>query len=328
MARSGRPTSSFPGIVYGIGDDIGHPRTDEFNLSFETQLTRTLRFTATGIWRWSDSFINNVIDESRWAPVTLTNQLTNQTFTGYQWANSDTTDENFFIRNTEGFQYIATDGSVIATADPRRNYKGLMLLLSSSLRNRFGYQVSYVLSKAEGNVDNNVFGPYLQGTTWNSPNTAIINNFGELTNSRRHELKAYVSYQVPRVDVLLGMTYFGMSGRPFTPFQQYSAGQLNLPSAGRRQILLETRGSRIERLLQPGRSPGGEGVQVRGEPIRCLCRHPESVQHRHRVDPSGQGSEHDHLGRDGQFPGAADRADRSADHVRRSLVVLTKCWSL
>jgi len=240
----GPPDVQIPGIVYGISDDINHPRTDEFNLSFETQLTRTLRFSATGIWRWSDNFINNVIDESRWAPVTLTNQLTNSTFTGYRWANSDTTDENFFIRNTEGFQYVGTDGSVIATADPRRNYKGLMLTLSSSLRNQFGYQVSYVLSKAEGNVDNSGFGPYLQGTTWNSPNTAIINNFGELTNSRRHEIKAYVSYQVPRVDVLLGMTYFGLSGRPFTPFQQYSAGQLNLPGSGRRQILLETRGSR------------------------------------------------------------------------------------
>ncbi|HEY7500915.1 MAG TPA: hypothetical protein VH740_20505, partial [Vicinamibacterales bacterium] len=144
----------------------------------------------------------------------------------------------------EGFQYVAADGSVIATADPRRNYKGMMLVLSSSLKQRFGYQVSYVLSKAEGNVDNSGFGAYLQGTTWNSPNTAITNAFGELTNSRRHEVKAYVSYQVPRVDVLLGMTYIGTSGRPFTPFQQYSSTQLGLPGAGRRQILLEERGSR------------------------------------------------------------------------------------
>lgn len=240
----GPPEVVIPGIVYGISDDINHPRTDEFNLSFETQLTRTLRFTATGIWRWSNNFINNVIDESRWAPVTLSNQLTNTTFTGYSWANSATTDENFFIRNTKGFDYVATDGRLIATADPRRNYKGLMLLLSSSLKNQFGYQLSYVLSKAEGNVDNTGGGAYLGNTTWNSPNTGIINAFGELTNSRRHEVKAYVSYQVPRVDVLLGMTYFATSGRPFTPFQQYTAGQLNLPLASRRQIFLEPRGSR------------------------------------------------------------------------------------
>jgi hypothetical protein len=240
----GPPEVIIPGIVYGIDDDINHPRTDEFNLSFETQLTRTLRLTASGIWRWGNNFINNVIDGSRWAPVNLTNQLTGQNLTGYRWANAATTDENFFIRNTEGFQYVATDGSVIATADPRRNYKGLMLVLSSSMKQRFGYQVSYVLSKAEGNVDNSGFGAYLQGTSWNSPNTAITNAFGELTNSRRHETKAYVSYQVPRVDVLLGMTYIATSGRPFTPFQQFSSSQLALPGSGRRQIFIEPRGSR------------------------------------------------------------------------------------
>jgi hypothetical protein len=241
----GPPEVIIPGIVYGISDDIKHPKTDEFNISYETQLTRSLRLTTTGIWRWSDNFINSVIDGSRWTPVTLTNQLTNTTFTGYRWANSAATSDDFFIRNTDAFQYVATDGSVIATADPKRNYKGLMLVLSSSMRNRFGYQVSYVLSKAEGNVDNSGFGAYLQGTTWHSPNTAIINNFGELTNSRRHELKSYVTYQVPKADVLLGLYYNAMSGRPFAPFQQYSASQLNLPApSSRRQILLEPRGSR------------------------------------------------------------------------------------
>jgi Carboxypeptidase regulatory-like domain len=240
----GPPEVVIPGIVFGISDDISHPKTDEFNVSYETQITPTLRLTATGIWRWSSDFINSVIGGSTWSPVTLTNQLTNTTFTGYRWENSEATSDDFF-RNTDEFQYLGTDGSVIATAEPRRNYKGLMLVLSSSLKNRFGYQVSYVLSKADGNVDNNGFAAYLQGTTWHSPNTGIINNFGELTNSRRHELKAYVSYQVPRADVLLGVYYNAMSGRPFAPFQQYTAGQLNLPSpASRRQILLEPRGSR------------------------------------------------------------------------------------
>jgi hypothetical protein len=232
-----------PGIVYGISDDIRHPRTDEVSVAFETQLTRTLRFTATGIWRDTGNFINNVIEGSRWQPVQLTNPLTNETFTGYRWANDDETSENFTIRNTKGFQYISTDGSVIGTADPQRNYKGLMLVLSRSFRHRFGYQVSYVLSKAEGNVDNNGFGPWLNGTTWNSPNTALINTFGELTNSRRHEIKAYVSYEVPRIDVMLGAFYTGLSGRPYTAFGQYSSSQLNLPFSSRRQIFLQPRGS-------------------------------------------------------------------------------------
>ena len=232
-----------PGIVYGISDDIRHPRTDEVSVAFETQLSRTLRFTATGIWRDTGNFINNVIEGSRWEPLEVINPLTNQPFTAYAWANDDLTSENFTIRNTEGFQYIATDGSVIGTADPRRKYRGLMLLLSSSFRNRFGYQLSYVLSKAEGNVNNSGFGPWLNGITWNSPNTGLLNTYGELTNSRRHEIKAYVSYEIPRIDVMLGAYYTGLSGQPYTPFGQFSSGQLNLPLSSRRQIFLLPRGS-------------------------------------------------------------------------------------
>ena len=105
----GPPEVIIPAIVYGISDDIKHPRTDEFNVSFETQLTPTLRFTATGIWRWSSNFINNVIDECAVGAGHPDQLAHEQTFTGYNWANSATTNENFFIRNTEGFQYTATE---------------------------------------------------------------------------------------------------------------------------------------------------------------------------------------------------------------------------
>lgn len=239
----GTPQVLVPGQVYGISNDMKHPRTDEFNVSFETQFLQDLRFTATGIWRSTGNFINNVISEARFRPTTLTNQLTGQKYTGYYWFNDAASNDSFFIRNTEGFQYIATDGSVIATAHPERTYKGLMLVLSNSQRNRLGYQISYVLSKAEGNVDNTGFGNWLNGVTWDSPNTSIINAFGELTNSRRHEFKAYFTYRVPIVDVMLGGNYTGLSGRPWTPFQQYSNSQLNLPTSARRRIFLEPRGT-------------------------------------------------------------------------------------
>jgi len=239
----GTPEVLTPGITYGISNDIKHPRTDEFNLGFETQIMRGMRFTATGIWRNTTNFINNVIAGAQFSPVTLENGLTGQPLTGYFWENQDTSNDTFFIRNTAGFQYVTPDGSVIATADPKRNYKGLMLVLSNNRSNRLGYQFSYVLSKAEGNVDNSGFGNWLNGVTWDSPNTAIVNTFGELTNSRRHEVKAYVTYRVPRIDVMLGGNYTGLSGRPFTPFQQFSNSDLNLPSSSRRRILLLPRGS-------------------------------------------------------------------------------------
>jgi hypothetical protein len=240
---AGPPEVITPGFSYGISDDIRHPRTDEFSLAWENQLTRSSRITATGIWRKTGDFINNVINGSQWRPVTLTNLLTNQPFTGYNWSNRSSTDEDYFIRNTEGFTYIGIDGQPIATADPRRSYKAFMLLFDSSLKRRLGYQISYVLAKAEGNVDNTGFGNWLGGTAWDSPNTAIINAFGELTNSRRHEIKANVAYTIPRVDVLIGGVYTGLSGRPYTPFQRYTTTQLNLPLNSRKEILLEPRGS-------------------------------------------------------------------------------------
>jgi hypothetical protein len=232
-----------PAFVYGISDDIRHPRTDEYNVAWENQLTNTVRLTVSGIWRKTDDFVNNVINGSQWRPVTLNNSLNNTTFTGYNWANRSTTDESFFIRNVEGYQYVSTAGTMIDTADPRRSYKALMLFLTSSLKRRFGYQASYVLAKAEGNVDNTGFGNWLGGTQWGSPNTALINTFGELTNSRRHEIKLDVSYNIPKVDVFLGGVYTGLSGRPYTPFQRYTTTQLNLPTNARKEIFLEPRGS-------------------------------------------------------------------------------------
>jgi hypothetical protein len=232
-----------PGIVYGISDDIRHPRTDEFNLAWETQLASTVRFTATGIWRKTGDFLSNVINGAQWRPVTLNNGLSGQTLTGYFWENRNTTNANFFIRNYEGFDYIDTSGRVIGTADPKRSYKALMLLLNSSMKRRLGFQISYVLAKADGTVDNTGFGNWLNGPGWNSPNTATINRFGELTNSRRHEIKADVAYTIPRADVLLGAVYTGLSGRPYTPYTQFATSDLNLPGSTRRQIFLAPRGS-------------------------------------------------------------------------------------
>ena len=238
----GPPEVIIPAQVYGMSDDIEHPRTDEFNVSFEQQLMRGMRLTASGIWRWGGSFINNVITGAQWSPRTLTNSLTGQTFTAYAWTNQSASNETFEIRNPKGFEYRAPDGSVIQTADPKRDYKALMLVLSNSLRGRVGYQFSYVLAKAEGNVDNSGFGAYLGNNSWTSPNN-LINSFGELTNSRRHEVKAYFTYNVPRVDIMVGGNYTGLSGRPYTPSFVYTNSTLPTGGSARRTIFLLPRGS-------------------------------------------------------------------------------------
>ncbi|HET7696753.1 MAG TPA: TonB-dependent receptor [Vicinamibacterales bacterium] len=261
----GPPEVIIPAQVYGISDDIKHPRTDEFNVSFEQQLMRGMRFTATGIWRWGGNFINNVIAGARWSPRTLNNSLTNQPFTAYAWTNQSASNSTFRVQNTEGFQYLGADGSVVATADPQRKYRGLMLVLSNSLRGRVGYQFSYVLSKAEGNVDNSGFGAYLGGSPWTSPNN-LINAYGELTNSRRHEIKAYFTYNVPKVDIMVGGNYTGLSGRPYTASFVYTNSQLPTGGSARRTIFLQPRGS-------SGRNDFVHQVDLRTEKVFNLQGH-------------------------------------------------------
>ena len=250
-----------PAQVYGVGSNMAHPFTDEFNLSYEQQLMKSMRFTATGIWREGGNFLNNVIADARWSPRTLTNPLTGQTFTGYSWVNQSASNESFTITNTEGFKYVNADGSAVGTLDPHRSYRGLMLVLTNSLRGRVGYQFSYVLSKTEGTVDNTGSAAYFSGSGFTSPNTTLINADGELTNSRRHEVKAYFTYRIPRVDVMVGGNYTGLSGRHFTPTQVYSSSLLSVGSSARRTIFLEPRGTeendfihqvdlRVEKVLQ------------------------------------------------------------------------------
>ncbi len=61
------------------------------------------------------------------------------------------------------------------------------------------------------------------------------------------------------------MNYIGLSGRPFTPFQQYSSSSAQSAGIGAPdRSLLEPRGSRSERLLQPGRSRAEKAFRFEG----------------------------------------------------------------
>jgi hypothetical protein len=240
---AGPPEVLTPGQVYGISKDINHPRTDEFSVGWEQQLLGTMRLVASGIWRSTTNNINNVIDGALWQPFAATNPLTNQPYTLYKWANKAATSENFYIRNVQDFQYKAPDGSVISTVDARRKYKALMLMLSRPLKGNWGFQASYVLSKAEGNINNDGWGSWLTGSAWMSPNTGYINNYGELTYSPRHEFKLYFTYLIPKIEVMLSPQYFGVSGNPYTPYYQYGSSTINIPGSSRRRVLLEPRGT-------------------------------------------------------------------------------------
>ena len=77
----------------------------------------------------------------------------------------------------------------------------MMLVLSKRYTNRWQAQASwYVLSKAEGNVDN-TSGQIISSSIFENPNRSIVNTDGRLTNDRTHEFKLLGSYSIPKVEV-------------------------------------------------------------------------------------------------------------------------------
>ena len=232
-----------PSLIYNMDDDIKHPRVDEFTLGFERALGPDIRFQATGVIRENKNFVDSVFPDARWTAITLPNARTGGTLNAFAWDNPDESEGNALITNVDGFQYRDPAGNVIGTANAYRNYRGLILQLNKRMANRWQANVSYVLSRARGTVDNTFAGNTGATRVFENPSLILVNREGPLRNDRRHELKVYATYNIPVIDVNLNAIYRGLSGRNWFPYQQYSTAQtgFGLSSVGRR-FYLEPRG--------------------------------------------------------------------------------------
>ncbi len=231
---------------YRLADDIKHPRVDEATLGFERALAADIRLSVTGIWRENKNAVSAVNPAARWTPVQITNDL-NGPMTLYRWANrtSSNSGSDYIIRNVDGFQYLDPGGNVLGTADAFRKYRAAMFVLSKRLSHRWTAQASYVWSKTTGTI-NNAGGSTVFTRQWETPNLALVNAEGRMTNDRPHEFKLLASYQIPVVEVAVSSYFRAISGATYTPFQQFTNTQLNATgsSSQYRQPNLEPRGSR------------------------------------------------------------------------------------
>ena len=239
--------------LYAIDPDIKHPRVDETSLGFERALGNEIRLSVTGIYRANVNLLGSVNRSARWSPYTVTNAL-GQQMTLYRWTNRAASEEDLLITNPDGFQFLDPDGNVLGTVNTEKKYKALMFVANKRFSHRWQAQLSYVLSKAYGNVDNTSEGSFGNNSSTNggggsrfyeTPNLVLVNSSGELTNSRRHEVKAMLGVQIPVVDVGINAYFRSLSGRPYTPYQQFSSSVLSFPPSSQgRRILLEPRGNR------------------------------------------------------------------------------------
>lgn len=225
-----------------VDKKIRHFGLTESTLGLEHQLRRNLRVSATYIYRTWDNFVGAVTQGATWTPFARTNPLTNQPYTLYRWANRSTANWQTVVTNYDGFRFLDPSGNVLGVADPSRTYKGVMLVLSRSFANRWQAQASYVWSKATGDVGNTGRAGF-GGTGFRNPNTALINTNGYMENDRTHEVKIFMGYQIPKIEVGANVYYRGMSGRTYTPLNNVSGSSSVLNWTGSLNIFAGPRGS-------------------------------------------------------------------------------------
>ncbi len=233
--------------LYGIDPDIKQPRVDEFTLGFERALTKDLRLSVTGIMREDKNLQGTLSPSARWRRISIPNGLNGGTLPAYTWVNRSESETDLIVTNPDGFAYLDPEGNVLGRARAQRKYRGLIFELDKRFSNRWQGRVSYVLQKSEGSQDNDGFSSYGKSTLYESASRALVNRYGRLTNDRTHEVKVLASYQVPRIDVTVGAYFQLVSGRTYTPFQQFGSSVINFVSASSgRRVLLEPLGTRRE----------------------------------------------------------------------------------
>ncbi len=215
--------------TYSVGKDLKHPRVDEFNVSMEQQLFGQFKFTATGIYREWKNFLNSVLDDGVWEPFSFTNPKTNQPMTLYRW-DDPTSVPHFTIVNTDQVSYRLSNGEILQAPKAYRKYRGLLLVLQKALRNRWQAQLSYVLSKTTGTINNSSYAGISSGQ-FETPNTIAINTDGPTGFDRRHEVKLYASYQVPKAEVLVSGYWRYLSGSPYTAVSRMPGSRFGWPSS-------------------------------------------------------------------------------------------------
>jgi hypothetical protein len=225
-----------------VDPDIRHPRVDEIALGFDRALGRRIRLSVTGILRRSGNFIDRIYPDARFEPVVTINPLDGHPLTTYRPSDASS-NEAPFITNVDGLAYLDPRDSWLGTAKAFRRYRGLMIAASRRLEGRWQAQASYVLSKAEGTVDNGYYdalGPFAARVQdYSSANSALVNAFGRLFNDFHHEIKLLGSYRIPRLEIGLNGYFRLLSGTTYTP-----VAFLMDESGGIGDVRLEPRGSR------------------------------------------------------------------------------------
>ncbi len=155
--------------------------------------------------------------DARWAPITLNTTASSPTLEAataaapgagepspaYRWANRDTPANNLLITNPDGFQYRDLGWQRARNDERLPQVQGADVHASSRrYADRWQGQVSYVYSKSEGTVNNTSEGALQAAALLRDPDAgARQRGRRSSTNDRPHEVKAFIGYEIPKIEV-------------------------------------------------------------------------------------------------------------------------------
>jgi outer membrane receptor protein involved in Fe transport len=184
---------------------------DEFILGFDKTLGDKWVYGAKATVRKLKNAIDDVGDSD-----TIQNALINQgvdpatigTIQGSYLFNPGRSSD-FLVPNTNGGYYTAhVTNADFGFPHLKRNYYGLEMYLEHPFDGKWYGKVDYLYSKSYGNSEGQVRSDIGQTDVsatvdWDYPSLMVYSN-GELSNSRRHTIKAYGSYQLTDEFLLSG----------------------------------------------------------------------------------------------------------------------------
>jgi Carboxypeptidase regulatory-like domain/TonB dependent receptor-like, beta-barrel/TonB-dependent Receptor Plug Domain len=211
----------------GVDADTRSPHTDQFSLGFEREIGRDwsvaasyVRRSGSGFTGWKD--IGGVYGTG---VIALPDGRPFEVFP----LQNDSSERFFLLTNRE--EYFIRHRAVLLTAQKRWS-DGWQLLLSYSHSEARGLQSQNGDEPAgmQGSLTTS-FNPFGR-----DPND-LTNATGILPTDRTHMLRAQGSAEIPKVEILVGVNFQYLTGRPFT-----AVANVTLPQ-GARPIFIEPLGS-------------------------------------------------------------------------------------
>jgi hypothetical protein len=217
-----------PKINLALDPETRTPRTDEFSVGVERQLTPRLAASAAYIRKSGANFI-------AWTDTGGTYREETQTLSGYSVPifvlTNAARDRRFLLTNPSNFSM---------------DYDGLVVAMEKRMSSRWQASGSYTFSRVAGlqaasaaTPDGAQTSTVAPANMFGSDPNNLTNANGRLPNDRPHVLRVTGVAHVPLVGLLVSANLQHYSGKPWA-----ATAQVPIGAQGSQRILLEERGAR------------------------------------------------------------------------------------